>query len=135
MAEGHKSFEFAAERKAGEEIAGTFDIREVDFEIRRLADAVPSLLIYKINKAQGAEVIQLVLDFMELALTPDSSKAFADMALGTDGGGGLKLAQIIEVFQHVLGVVAANPTGSPSDSSPAPRKTGSGSRATRRAAE
>jgi hypothetical protein len=42
------------------------------------------------------------------------------------------LAEIVEVFQHVLGVVGANPTGSASASSRAPRKTGSASRASAR---
>lgn len=132
MANGTTSFTFGTQRAAGdneEKVVHTFPIDGIDFEVRALSDAVPALVIHQIQNAKGIEVISHVLDFMELAMTKASAKRFADMALGKDGGTGLQLDQIIEVFKHVLGVVGANPTGLSSDSSRPRRKTGSGSTA------
>lgn len=133
MADGVTAFEFAS-KKALKPAASieTFTIDGEDYHIRALKDASIAYLVHRTRGGQADVIISAVLDFTEKALLPESAKRFEARALGTDGQEGLDLAQIVQVFEYVLGVVAANPTGSPSSSSPSPRKIGSASRGTSR---
>lgn len=134
MADGVTAFEFASKKALKPAAAiNTFKIDGEDYHIRALKDASVAYLVHKTRGGQAHVIIAAVLDFTEKALLPESARRFEERALGTDGQDGLDLAQIVEVFEYVLGVVAANPTGSPNNSSPSPRKIGSASRATARA--
>lgn len=137
MADGLKSFTFASKRigLTSVEVIESFEIDGEEFHIRALKDSAVAMLVHKTQggNASGAVVISAVLDFAERALLPESARRFEDLILGTDGGDGLDMVQIVEVFNHILSVVAANPSGSRTASSAASRKTGSGSRAASRA--
>jgi hypothetical protein len=130
VANGIKSFEFGAKKAAGVKVIETFELNGESFDIRALKDSNVAYLVHQTKSGKANDVIAGVLDFMEKALAPDSSKRFAEVALDPDAG--LTLEQIVEVFQYVLGVVGAHPTGPSSDSSSAPRRTGTGSRANSR---
>jgi hypothetical protein len=134
MPDGTTSFEFASKKAlAPAKAIDTFQIDGEDYFIRALKDSRVAYLVHKTRGGAPDVIISAVLDFTEQALLPESAKRFEARALGTDGGDGLDLDQIVQVFNHILGVVAANPTGGPSKpSSPSPRKTGSASPATRR---
>lgn len=133
MADGAKVFEFASKKALKPAAAiDTFKIDGEDYHIRALKDASVAFLVHRTRGGQPDVVISAVLDFTEKALLPESAKRFEERALGSDGQDGLDLAQIVQVFEYVLSVVAANPTGSPANSSPSPRRNGSGSRGTSR---
>jgi hypothetical protein len=127
---GIKSFEFGAKKAAGVKVIESFELNGEKFDIRALKDSNVAYLVHQTKSGKANDVIAGVLDFMEKALAPDSSKRFAEVALDPDAG--LTLEQIVEVFQYVLGVVGAHPTGPSSDSSSGPRRTGTGSRANSR---
>lgn len=127
MADGTKSFVFASKRKkVGDTIVGGFDVDGEWYDIRALRDTAVAVLVHRIGEADPGEVVGLVLNFTEKALTPASAKRFAEIVL--DPVDGLEILEIMEVFQYVLGVVGANPTGSVSDSSTPPPKVGTRSR-------
>lgn len=130
MTNGIKTFQFSAKKAAGVKVIESFEVNGESFDIRALKDSNVAYLVHQTKSGRANDVIAGVLDFMEKALTPDSSKRFSEMALDPDAG--LTLEQIVEVFQYVLGVVGAHPTGPSSDSSSAPRRSGTGSRATSR---
>lgn len=127
---GIKTFNFGAKKAAGVKVIETFELNGENFDIRALRDSNVAYLVHQTKSGKANDIIAGVLDFMERALTPESSKRFAELALDVDSG--LTLEQIVEVFQYVLGVVGAHPFTSPSDSSSGPRKSGTGSRANSR---
>lgn len=137
MADGTKSFAFSSKRAAGSKkgpvIIESFDIDGSSFDIRALKDSSVAYLVHQTKGGEANVVIAAVLDFTERALTAESAKRFEALALGLDGGEGLDLEQIVEVFQYILGVVGGHPTGPSSASSSAPRRTGTASRGTSRA--
>lgn len=134
MADGVTAFEFASKKALKPASAiDTFTIDGEDYHVRALKDASIAYLVHRTRGGRPDVVISAVLDFTEKALLPESAARFEARALGTDGQEGLDLAQIVQVFEYILSVVAAFPTGSPANSSPSPRKTGSASRATSRA--
>lgn len=136
MADGTKVFEFASKKQAAPaEAIADFQLDGPDspkFYIRALKDTSVAYLVHQTKGGAPDVVIAAVLDFTERALLPESSKRFEQRALGLDGNEELELTEIVEVFEHILGVVAANPTGSRNASSPQRPKTGSRSRATSR---
>lgn len=133
MTNGIKTFSFGAKKAAGVKVIETFELNGESFDIRALKDSNVAYLVHQTKSGKANDIIAGVLDFLEKALTPDSSKRFAEIAL--DPAAGLTLEQIVEVFQYVLGVVGAHPFTSPSDSSSAPRRSGTGSRASSRSEE
>lgn len=109
-----KHFDFAVKRSDKVKVAGKFTIGTDEFTIRVLQDSNIAYLIAKItDNAEPTAIITHVLNFMERAMPPESSKRFERLVLDPDGG--LSITQIVEVFQHVVTVVAggADPTGSP----------------------
>lgn len=126
-----KNFEFSTKRNDKVKLAGTFKINGEIFEVRVLQDSNIAYLIARVNSdAEPTKVITNVLDFMERAMPPESSKRFERLVLDPDGG--LSIAQVMDVFTHVLGLVVGggDPTSSRRVSASPPRKTGAASRAT-----
>lgn len=134
-----KSFEFASRRaaeskKKGSGLAGKFEVDGEIFEVRALRDTSIAYLVARVNDTEETtKVLAAVIDFMETAMTPESSKRFSKMAL-TPPPDGLEIDEVMEIFQHVLTLVAAgeDPTGSSSASSPSRRSTGASSTGTAR---
>lgn len=125
MTDGNKAFTFAAKRAAGEKVIDTFDIDGESYDIRALKNSSVALLVHRVRSGRPEVVLSSCLDFAEKALTPESAKRFADRCL--DPVEGLELEQITEVFEYILGIVSAGPTGQPSASSAPRRKTGTAS--------
>lgn len=129
-----KAFEFAAKRVADSKkkaaaLSGKFEVDGEMFEVRALRDTSIAYLVARVNDSEETtKVLAAVIDFMETAMTPDSAKRFAKMAL-TPPPDGLEIDEVMEVFQHVLELVAGgeDPTGSSSASSPSRRSTGGSS--------
>lgn len=122
-----KNFEFASGRASGEQIAGAFKINGEQFDVKVINDTNIAYLIASITSgSEDGRVITKVLNFMERAMTEESAKRFEDLALGNDGGKGLKLEYVVEVFKHVLGIAAggAGPTTQSKRSAARPRATG-----------
>lgn len=130
MADGQKAFEFAGKKASGEKIIESFTVNGESFDIRPLKDSSVAVLVHKTRNGTPDAVLAAVLNFTEKALTPESAKRFEAICL--DPVDGLEMAQIVEVFQYVLGVVGANPSGSSNASSVPPRRTGSRSTAASR---
>lgn len=126
-----KRFEFGAKRAIKEQIAGSFEIWTDSFEVRILNDSNIAFLIAEVSSSNDpSKVITTILNFMERALTEESYPRFRELVLGNPG---LKLEEVVEVFRHVLTIVAAgNPTGSSKGSSTRPRSTGARSTAAAR---
>ncbi len=128
-----KSFTFASGRAKGAKSAGKFEVNGESFEVRVLKDSNIAYLVAAVNGAGDAmKIISRVLDFMERALVPESAKRFESLVLDPDAG--LEISQVVEVFQHVLGMVAGgeDPTGSSSGSSARRPRTGASSTAASR---
>lgn len=126
-----KTFEFDGAAAIGgedEEVIGKFALRGETYYIRALVDSSVAVLVHRTRNGSPDVVLASVLNFTEKALVPESAKRFADICL--DPVKGLKMAQIVEVFTYILGVVGANPTGSSTDSSAPQPKTGGPSRRT-----
>lgn len=133
-----KSFVFANAKKSANKTEvkaiGQFDINGQVFRVRALKDTAVAYLIHRARNAKSDVVISAVLDFLEKALVPADYPAFEELALDPEDG--LELEQVVEVFEHVLSMVAAgDPTGGSSASSPRSSRTGAGSRTTARRAE
>lgn len=116
-----KVFEFANVRSSKAKIAGKFAVGTEQFEVRVLKDANIAYLVAAVNGAtEPMKIITSVLNFMERAMVPESAKRFESLVLDPDDG--LEIAQVVEIFQHVLSMVAGgDPTG-PSSASSQPRK-------------
>lgn len=127
-----KNFDFAVKRNDKVKVAGKFTIGgDQEFTVRVLQDSNIAYLIAKVNSdAEPTKVITSVLDFMERAMPPESAKRFEKLVLDPEGG--LSISQVMDVFQHVLGLVAGgeDPPGRSPGSASRPRKTGVPSRAT-----
>lgn len=131
MPDGTVAFEFASKKAAQPEAAiADFKIDGEDYFIRALADSQVAYLVHRTKTAGPDGIISAVLDFTHKALLPESAIRFEERALRVPDS--LSLEQIVKVFEHVLGVVAAFPTGSPAPSVSPRRKTGSPSRANSR---
>ncbi len=138
-----KAFEFAAKRAEeakdrkvpdGPVLAGYFTIDGQKFEVQALHDTNIAWLVAKVNdEEETTKAVAAVIDFMDTAMTPESAKRFAKMALAPKPKG-MKIDEVMEVFQHVLTLVAAgeDPTGSSNGSSRPRRTTGGSSTATAR---
>lgn len=135
-----KSFEFASKRAKedsavdGPKLAGKFKLDGEEFEVQSLRGTNIAYLVARISDSdETAKVIAAVIDFMETAMTPDSAKRFAKLALEPKPKG-LEIDEVMEVFQHVLTLVASgeDPTGQSSGSAPSRRSTGGRSTATAR---
>lgn len=122
-----KVFDFANVRTGKQKIAGEFSINGEDFQVRVLKDASIAYLVAAVNGSEDPmRIITKVLDFMERALVPESAKRFEKLVLDPEAG--LEIEQVVQIFQHVLGVVAGgDPTGPSKGSSPQPRRTGAAS--------
>lgn len=126
-----KRFEFGVNRAAKVQIAGSFEIWTESFDVCVLNDSNIAFLIAEVSSSSDpGKVITTILNFMERALTEESYPRFRELVLGNPG---LKLEEVVEVFRHVLAIVAAgNPTGSSRGSSTKPRSTGARSTAAAR---
>lgn len=132
MADGRKVFEFGAKKAlAKSEPIGEFELLGEVYYIRALKDSATAILIHQTRSSENSVVLSAILNFTEKALVPESATRFAKVCL--DPIDGLDMDQILEVFKYVLSIVAANPTGSSSDSSPTVRKSGTRSTAASRA--
>lgn len=121
-----KNFEFASITKKAKTV-GSFAINGENFDVRPLKDASMAYLVHRMRSGAPDVIISAVLDFTERALTAESAKRFEALVLDPDAG--LEIAEIVQVFEHLLGMVSGLPTTSPKPS-PAPRRrTGSASRA------
>ncbi len=143
MTDGMKAFEFASKRKKtgkATALAGKFQLEGQTIEVKALKDASLAYLIAQVNNAgeDSMKVVGKVIDFMDRALTRKSSKLFQDIVLGQgdfepedDEPGGLEIGEVVEVFQHVVSLVAGgeDPTGSSSASSTRSPRTGARSTA------
>lgn len=131
-------FHFAGGKRATKaKIAGSFQVEDdgPTYDVRLLKDAQIAYLVAAVSNSDGESMDQVVtlLNFMERAMTPESAKRFKAFALGDDGGEGLELSEVMEVFRHVLTLAAGQgPTGSSSSSAPPRRRTGARSTATAR---
>lgn len=131
-----KAFEFATKKAAATETkdaVGEFTINGETFYVRHLADSHLAYLVHRAKSKAPDKVIAAVLNFMEAAMLPESAERFEEMVLDTDDGGGLEMTEVVEVFEHVLTLVSALPTGSPKPSARRRPTAGSSSRATTRA--
>jgi hypothetical protein len=129
-----KKFEFAAKRAEGESISGSFELNGETFAVRYLPNTNVAYLVAAINDTSDPmRVVTKVIDFMHRALTKDDGPRFEKLVLDPDNG--LEIDELLQVFQHVLTLAAAErPTGSSSDSSEPSSKTGTASRSRRSAA-
>lgn len=114
-----KSFTFAEEVVPDEDIAGQFELNGALFDVRKLKDSALPVLMHKVRNGQPSVVLAAVLDFSEIALTPDSAKRFIEKHLNPVTG--LKMGQIVEVFGHIMTVVAQGAAAE--DGSTAPKPT------------
>lgn len=112
-----KSFTFADEPMAVEDIAGQFELNGTLFDVRKLKDSALPVLMHKVRNGQPNVVLAAALEFVEVALTPESAKFFIEKHLSPVTG--LKLGQIIEVLSEIMAVVAR---GTVSDEDVAPTK-------------
>lgn len=130
-----KVFEFAAKHVdvEGEEepISGKFTLQGQEFSVRFLANTNVAYLIAAINDTTDPmRVVTKVIDFMHRALIESDGLRFEKVVL--DPKKGLEIDQLLEVFQHVLSLAAAErPTGGSNESSEPSSKTGTGSRTPR----
>ncbi len=128
-----KRFEFAGKRSTKANISGTFEIGDDSFEVVHQKGTRIAFLIADVNKAgDPMGTIVSVLNFMEVAMTPESSKLFRSVALGEGDYPGLELEEVVEVFRHVLSLAALDPTGASKGSSPRSKPAGRSSTATAR---
>lgn len=128
-----KAFEFGSKVATKEKIAGKFTVNGDTFSVRAIKDAQIAYLIAQVSHEDPMKVVVSVLDFTERVLAKESAPRFEALVLGKDGGDGLELKEVMEVFQHILTLVAADPTGgAPSASSRARKTTTASSRATTR---
>lgn len=99
-----KSFTFAVEELSDADIAGQFEINGEAFSVRKLKDSALPVLMHQVRSNQPNIVLASVLNFAELALTPESAKRFQDKYLNPVTG--LKMGQVVEVFTEIMAVVA-----------------------------
>lgn len=99
-----KSFTFAVEEVSAEDIAGQFDINGELFDVRKLLDSALPVLMHQVKNGKPSVVLASVLNFTELALTPESAKRFQDKYLNPVTG--LKMGQVVEVFTEIMAVVS-----------------------------
>lgn len=119
-----KAFEFASVKTAEVKAHGEFQINGETYYVRALKDSHLAYLVHKAKSSAPDRVIAAVLDFMEKAMLDESASRFEDLVLGDPG---LEMTEVVEVFQHVLTLVTATPTGPPKRSSARRRTTGSAS--------
>lgn len=128
-----KAFVFGAGRAPKQKIAGSFTVNGESFDVRVLLDSHISYLIHAVGTASESSIVVKVIDFTEKALTKESAERFEKMVLDPDAG--LTTEEVIEIFQHVVSLVAAgDPTGRPNASSTSRPKSGRTSTATARSA-
>lgn len=121
-----KNFEFSNVAKKATTI-GSFTINGEEFHVRPLKDASIAYLVHRSRSGAPDVIISAVLDFTEKAMVPESAKRFEAIVLDPEGG--LEIAEIVQVFEHILGMVSAFPTGQQKASATPRRRTGSASRA------
>jgi hypothetical protein len=91
---------------AVEKIAGKFKMGGNVFEVRALKDSNIAYLIAAVNEnGDPMRTVSKVLNFMERALTDESYPRFEAYVL--DPKAGLEIKEILQVFQHVLVLVAS----------------------------
>lgn len=99
-----KNFEFDQKAAAGPAVIGDFTINGEKYDIRPLKDTHVAYLVRAAQRKRNeTAIISAVINFMEQALTAESSARFEDLVLGDPG---LEMLQVVEVFQHVLSVVS-----------------------------
>lgn len=126
------AFEMATKRTTSSGVIGTFKVDEEVFEVRALKDSHLAYLIAAVNDtSDGTRLLVKVLDFTSSAMTKESAARFEKMVLDPDAG--LELSEVMECFQEIVTLVAENPTGGASASSPSPKRSGRASTATSRA--
>lgn len=132
-----KVFEFAAaydeSAEVEEAVAGQFELHGKTFSVRYLPDTNVAYLIAAINDTSDPmRVVTKVIDFMHRALIEVDGPIFEKVVL--DPRRPVKIENLLEIFQHVLGLAAAErPTGGSSESSEPSSKTGTAGRSKRAA--
>lgn len=114
-----KSFTFADEPMSEEDIAGQFELNGVVFDVRKLKDSALPVLMHKVRNGKPGTVFAAVLEFAELAMTPDSAKFFIEKHLSPVTG--LKMEQVVQVFSEIMVVVARG--GAATEDATKPRST------------
>lgn len=113
MSQEIKNFDFSTGEAAEQEIVGHFDVKvkigdqvvEHGFDIRPLKDTHVAYLVRAAQRKRNEDaIISAVINFMEYALTEESSARFEDVVLGRPG---LSMMQVVEIFQYVLGIVSS----------------------------
>jgi hypothetical protein len=112
-----KNFEF--ENKGKSESIGHFIVNGQRFDVRELKDTHVAYLVRAAQRKRNeSAIISAVINFMEHALVAESADRFEDLVLGDPG---LELMQVVEIFQHVLGLVSGG-TAEASVEKKAPRR-------------
>lgn len=105
-----KNFEFDNPSQAGT-VVGSFTVNGDSFDIRPLRDTSIAYLVRAAQRKRNeSAIISAVINFMEQALTEESSARFEEVVLGDPG---LTMMQVVEVFQYVLGVVSSGAEAAP----------------------
>lgn len=103
-----KVFAFSTKKNVVQ-IVGSFEIGDESFDVRALKDAHIVYLMAEINDvSDGMKIVAKVLDFTAKALTKESALRFRALVLDPEAG--LEISEIMEVFNHIVTVVAAGPT-------------------------
>jgi hypothetical protein len=104
-----KNFEFGG-KAAGPESIGEFAItikstgEKHTFRVRELKDTHVAYLVRAAQRKRNeSAIISAVINFMEHAMVAESADRFEDLVLGDPG---LELMEVVQVFQHVLGLVS-----------------------------
>lgn len=128
-----KSFDFGGKREEDDElVAGQFMLNGELFSVLYQETANLALLVAAVNNASdGTKVISKIVDFMDRALVDGDAERFERTVLDAQ----MKIENVVDIFKHVLSLVAADrPTGPSKPSSQSPRKTGTRSTGTARSA-
>lgn len=118
-----KVFAFASQKATkapSENIIGSFDIGDQSFDIVETVDSSLAYLVVDMNDGDASQKISAVLGFTKRALTEDSANRFKVLALGKPG---LKLEEIVQVFEYILEVISSGVPSSPPSVSSARRRT------------
>lgn len=119
MSQEVKNFDFSTGEVAESQIVGHFDVKvkigseivEHGFDIRPLKDTHVAYLVRAAQRKRNeSAIISAVINFMEYALTEESSARFEEIVLGDPG---LSMMQVVEIFQYVLGVVSSGAEAAP----------------------
>lgn len=126
-----KVFTFGSGRT--QRVAGKFELNGQEFTVRALNDSNVAYLIAAINDTTDPmRVVTKVIDFMDRALIKEDGPRFEKVVLDPESG--LKIEELLSVFQHVLTLAASpDPNGEEvedevEDVKPAPKRRAAATR-------